>query len=291
VSHDNPVPQDDLLVSALFLHPIKACAAVAVNEAVLIDTGFEYDRAWMVIGADGHGVTQRDLPRLALVRLSLRVSDLVLHAPGMLALHVRLDTVEALRRVQVWDDEVAAFDMGDLAAQWFSDFLGTPLRLVRFDPELPQRHADKKWAGAVQAPTAFVDQFPLLVISTASLAELNRRLIAAGQDAVSMNRFRPNIVLDGVADAHGEDFIDELTVESPDGPVLLKMVKPCTRCTVPDVDPETAATGHRIADMLAGYRADARLGGGLTFGMNAVIVAGIEHRLRVGARASAVLNF
>ena len=187
----------------------------------------------------------------------MRVSDLVLHAPGMLALHIRLDTVEAPRRVKVWDDEVAAFDMGDLAAQWFSDFLGTPLRLVRFDPEraaapTPTRSGPARCRRQPPSST----RFPLLVISTASLAELNRRLIAAGQDAVSMQRFRPNIVLDGVADAHGEDFIDELTVESPDGPVLLKMVKPCTRCTVPDVDPETAASGHRIADMLAGYRAD-----------------------------------
>ena len=291
MSQDNVVPQDDLLVCALNLHPIKSCAVVPVEEAVLVETGFEYDREWMVIDARGHGVTQRDHPRMALVRIALRSDDLVLRAPGMLALHVRLDAVEAARRAQVWNDEVAAFDMGDLAAQWFSDFLGAPLRLVRFDPEVAQRFADKAWTGAVQAPTAFVDQFPLLVISTASLAELNRRLVTAGQEAVSMNRFRPNIVLDGVADAHGEDFIDELTIESPDGPVLLKMVKPCTRCTVPDVDPTTGENGHRVADTLMGYRADPRFKGALTFGINAVIVAGIEHRLRVGARASATLNF
>ena len=291
MSQVNLVPQDDLLVSALNLHPIKSCAVVPVQEAVLVETGFDYDRAWMVIDAQGQGVTQRDYPRMALVRIALRSDDLVLRAPGMLALHVRLDAVEGARRAQVWDDEVAAFDMGDLAAQWFSDFLGAPLRLVRFDPEAAQRFADKEWTGAVRAPTAFVDQFPLLVISTASLAELNRRLVAAGQDAVSMNRFRPNIVLDGVADAHGEDFIDELTIESPDGPVLLKMVKPCTRCTVPDVDPATGENGHRVADMLMSYRADPRFNGALTFGINAAIVAGIEHRLRVGARAIATLDF
>ena len=291
MSQDNVVPQDDLLVCALNLHPIKSCAVVPVQEAVLVETGFEYDREWMVIDAQGHGVTQRNYPRMALVRIALRSDDLVLRAPGMLALHVRLDAVEAARRAQVWNDEVAAFDMGDLAAQWFSDFLGAPLRLVRFDPEVAQRFAGKEWTGAVVAPTAFVDQVPLLIISTASLAELNRRLVAAGHEAVAMNRFRPNIVLDGVADAHGEDFIDELTIESPDGPVLLKMVKPCTRCTVPDVDPATGENGHRVADTLMSYRADPRFKGALTFGMNAVIVAGIEHRLRVGARASATLNF
>ena len=106
-----------------------------------------------------------------------------------------------------------------------------------------------------------------------------------------MQRFRPNIVLDGQPDAHGEDFIDELTIESPDGPVLLKLVKPCGRCTIPDVDPVSATQGHTVADALAAYRAEPRIGGALAFGMNAIVVAGVEHRLRRGARARATLNF
>jgi uncharacterized protein YcbX len=180
--------------------------------------------------------------------------------------------------------------MGDLAAQWFSDCLGQRVRLARFDMA-ERRLCDRLWTGEFEAETAFADGFPLLVLSTASLAELNRRLLAAGHDAVSMQRFRPNIVLDGLPDAHGEDFIDELTIESPDGPVLLKLVKPCGRCSIPDVDPATAAQGHAVADTLAGYRAEPRIGGALAFGMNAIVVAGVGHRLRVGARASATLGF
>jgi hypothetical protein len=201
-----------------------------------------------------------------------------------------LDGAEAPCRVKVWKDTVAAYDMGDLAAQWFSDFLGQRVRLARFDPA-ERRLCDKRWTGEFEAETAFADGFPLLVTSTASLAELNRRLLAAGHDAVSMQRFRPNIVLDGVADAHGEDFIDELTIESPDGPVLLKLVKPCGRCTIPDVDPTSAAQGHHVADALTAYRAEPRIGGALAFGMNAIIVSGVSHRLRIGARATATLNF
>jgi len=283
-------PDEELLLSSLHLHPIKSCAGIAVDEALLIETGLEHDRAWMVVDADGEFVTQRELPRMALIKPTLRASDAVQRAPGMLALHLLLDTVEAPCRVRVWDDTVAAYDMGDLAAQWFSDFLGRPLRLARFDPA-GRRLADPKWTGPFEAETAFSDGFPLLVTSTASLAELNRRLLAAGHDAVSMQRFRPNIVLDGVADAHGEDFIDELRIESPDGPVLLKLVKPCGRCTIPDVDPASAAQGHAVGDALSAYRAEPRIGGGLAFGMNAIVVSGIEHRLRVGARITATLNF
>jgi len=281
---------DDLLVSSLHLHPIKSCAGIAVEEALLIETGFDHDRAWMVVDADGGFVTQRNLPKMALVKPTLRASDLVLRAPGMLALHLRLDTVEAPCRVRVWKDSVAAYDMGDLAAQWFSDFLGQRARVARFDPA-GRRLADAKWTGPFESETAFADGFPLLVTSTASLVELNRRLLAGGHDAVSMQRFRPNIVLDGLPDAHGEDFIDELTIESPDGPVLLKLVKPCGRCTIPDVDPVSAAQGHSVADTLAAYRAEPRIGGGLAFGMNAIIVSGVLHRLRIGARAQATLNF
>lgn len=280
-----------LTVSNLFLHPIKSCAGIAVNEALVIDTGFEFDRAWMVVDADdGEFVSQRELPRMALVQPTLRASDLVLRAPGMLALHLQLDAVEAPKRVRVWDDEVAAYDMGDLAAQWFSDFLGQRVRLARFDPEA-RRLSSAKWTGEIEARNAFSDGFPILVASTASLSELNRRLAAAGQDPVTMNRFRPNVVIDGLADAHGEDFIDTLTIESPDGDVVLRLVKPCGRCTIPDVDPVTAEQGHAVADTMAAYRAEPRIGGGLAFGQNAVIASGFEHRLRVGARVHAELAF
>lgn len=279
-----------LRISQLFIHPIKSCGGIAVDEAPLIETGFEYDRAWMVVDRDGDLVTQRELPRMALIQPKLRASDLMLRAPGMLALHLQLDAVEGDCRVRVWDDTVDAFDMGDLAAQWFSDCLGQPLRLARFDPDV-QRLASAEWTGAIAARTAFSDAFPLLVLSTASLTELNRRLAAAGHDAVTMQRFRPNIVIDGIDDAHGEDFIDTLTIESADGPVVLKLVKPCGRCTIPDVNPTTAEQGHTVADTMSAYRAAPRIGGALAFGQNAVIVSGIGHRLRVGASVQAELAF
>jgi uncharacterized protein len=281
---------DDLAlhISQLFIHPIKSCGGIAVDEAPLIDTGFEYDREWMVTGQDGEMLTQRDLPRMALIQPKLRASDLVLRAPGMLALHLQLDAVEGDCRVRVWNDSVVAFDMGDLAAQWFSDFLGQPLRLARFDPDV-QRLASTEWTGKVEARTAFADGFPLLITSTASLAELNRRLTGAGHDAVPMQRFRPNIVIEGLDDAHGEEFIDTLTLDSPDGPVVIKLVKPCSRCTIPDVNPATAAQGHSVSDTMSAYRANARVGGALTFGQNAIVLSGIGRRLHVGARVQAAL--
>lgn len=279
----------DCSIAALHLHPVKSCAGIAVDEALLIETGLEFDRAWMVVDAGGGMLTQREHPRLALVQPRLRADDIVLRAPGMLALHISLDAVEAPTRARVWDDEVKAYDMGPLAAQWFGDYLGQPVRLVRFDPE-QQRLSDRRWTGDVAAENAFADGFPLLVASTASLAELNRRLSARGLAPVTAERFRANLWLDGLQ-AHDEDHLDEITIEAEGGPVRLKLVKPCARCSIPNVDPATGDAGHEPGDTLAGYRADARVNGAITFGMNAIILEGVDRVLRPGQPARARWSF
>jgi uncharacterized protein YcbX len=219
---------------------------------------------------------------------------MVLRAPGMLALHIAFDRVEAPARVRVWDDEVAAYDMGDLAAQWFSDFLSEPgrprkLRMVRFDPD-ERRLSSLKWTGGVEALNQFADGYPVLVASEGSMAELNARLAAAGHDAVGIERFRPNVVLAGI-EAHDEDRVETLHIETEEGEASLKPVKLCARCPIPDIDPATAVSGPEVGDTLRTYRADPRVDGAITFGMNAIVLAGVEHALRVGQRVGANLRF
>ena len=280
-------------VSAVYVHPIKSCAGIAIPSSLLIETGLEFDRAWMVVDEHGEMFTQRELPRMALIQPTLRHSDLVLRAPGMLALHLSLDTVEAPTRVRVWDDVVKAYDMGALAAQWFSDFLGTaakgPLRLARFDPE-EQRLSEPRWTAEVKAENQFSDGFPLLVASRASLAELNGRLAAKGVAPVTMQRFRPNLVLDGLQ-PWDEDHIHEIDISTGEGVVTLRLVKPCVRCSIPDIDPISAEPGAEPGLTLAGFRSDPRMDGAITFGMNAVIVQGLEHTLRTGQAATVRFRF
>lgn len=277
------------ILSGLFVYPIKSCAAVAVSEAMLIETGLDLDRAWMVVDPHGEMLTQRELPRMALIQPQFKGDEMVLRAPGMLALHLRLDVAEQPTRVRVWGDVVKAFDMGALAAQWFTDFLKRPLRLARFDPE-QKRLSDPQWTGELQAENAFSDGYPLLVANGASLADLNARLKARNAEVVTMHRFRPNLVLSGLQ-AFGEDHVRSIQIDTEEGPVVLTLVKPCVRCSVPNVDPLTGETGHEPGDTLAGFRADARVTGGITFGMNAVVVEGLEHVLRVGQRAQVQFDF
>jgi len=276
-------------LESIHVYPVKSCAGSAPREAVLTETGLDLDRQWLVVDPAGVFVTQRELPRMALVATTLKSNELILRAPGMLAVHVAIDRVEERTEVEVWGDRVAAYDMGALCAQWFSDFLGRPLRLARFDPEAPRR-ADRKWTGDIDAANAFQDGFPLLVASAASIDEVNRRLASAGQAPITLARFRPNLVLGGL-DANGEDHLDEVVFPTAEGPVRLKLVKPCVRCSIPDVDPATGTAGHVVGDALSGYRADPRMGGSITFAMNAVVVEGVDRTLTTGMRGTASYAF
>ncbi|MGH8831823.1 MAG: MOSC domain-containing protein, partial [Polaromonas sp.] len=253
------------MISRLYVYPVKSCAGVPVQEAILTEAGLEFDRAWMVVDEKGDFLTQRELPRMALIKPQLKHYEMVLRAPGMLALHIALDQVEGPVRVRVWDDEVPAYDMGAIAAQWFSDFLGTTARLVRFDPE-HKRICSPQWTGGVEALNQFSDGYSVLVISEASLDNLNAKLAAAGVAAVGMERFRPNIVLGNPADGselapHDEDRLDLLQIATEQGAAQLKPVKPCPRCPIPNIDPATATSSPEVGDMLQSYRQDARVNG------------------------------
>ena len=276
-------------LESIHVYPVKSCAGIAPRAAVLTETGLDLDRQWLVVDPAGRFVTQRELPRMALVRTALKTSELILRAPGMLALHVAIDRVEELTEVEVWNDRVAAFDMGALCAQWLSDFLGRPLRARPLRPEAPRR-ADRKWTGAIDAANAFQDGFPLLVATAASIDEVNRRLASAGATPVTLERFRPNLVLDGL-EAHGEDHLDEIEFAAAEGTVKLKLVKPCIRCSIPDVEPSTGVAGHAVGDVLMRYRADPRMGGAITFAMNAIVVEGFDCTLTTGMRGSASFAF
>ncbi len=297
-------------LAALWVYPIKSCAGVSVTQALLTPTGLAFDRAWMVVDAQGGMVTQRDLPRMALIQPELTTHplhsplnpfELVLHASGMAALRlpVHPTTDPALpvmpMQVRVWDDVVPAFDMGPAVSAWLNAFLGDalgPLRLVRFD-ESHTRLSSAKWTQGVAAANQFSDGFPVLVTSMASLDELNARLHAKGEDPVDMRRFRANLVLgnpvqgDALA-AHDEDRVGCMTVVCDEGhTVQLQPVKPCPRCPIPNINPDSAQAHPSVSETLQAYRQDTRVNGAITFGMNAVVMGGVGQILRVGQRVFA----
>jgi uncharacterized protein YcbX len=146
------------------------------------------------------------------------------------------------------------------------------------------------WTKGIEAKNGFDDGFAVLVTSVASLQVLNDKLVAADEKAVTMQRFRPNVVLTGI-EAHDEDRLDTLNIETQEDVVQLKHVKPCMRCTIPDVDLQSGKQGTAVGDMLQSYRADPQMDGGITFGMNAIILKGEGATLRVGQAVGANYAF
>lgn len=275
-------------IDALWLYPIKGCCGFSVPTATLAPTGLEVDgigdREWVVVDDHGEFLSQRGLPKMALIETRLTGESLRLRAPGMLQLEVPFESEGDVLKVRVWDDEVSAVTQGEIGDAWFSQFLGVHCRLMRFDPEA-RRTSNQKYTGALMAPYKFADAFALLVCSSASLADLNTRLAAKAHGAIAIERFRPNIVLNGI-EAFEEDYIDRLTV----GDARLQVVKPCVRCTVPNVDPKTGSAGFEPGDTLATFRNDVRAGG-LTFGVNAIVESGAGVRLSIGDAAEVRLRF
>ncbi len=294
IASDPVDPSDDgstpVRVAELHLHPIKSCAGFTAPRVRLAPTGFEGDRQWMLIDPDGRFVTQRQLPRMALLKLSANISGgWTVRRPDGAGLTLPAQASGERLPVRVWDDEVTGVAVSAEVDGWFSEALGTPVRAVQF-ANGQRRLSSRKWTGDLEAENAFSDGYPILVVSSAALDELNRRLTSRGHDPVTWPRFRPNLVLDGLS-PHGEDGLDELVFPGPEGEVRLRLVKPCPRCPIPNIDPLTAVSGTEPGDTLSTYRADPRVDGAVTFGMNAVIVEGVGRVLSVGQTGWGTVRF
>lgn len=268
-------------ISGLYIYPVKSCRGLYARTARLTPRGLLHDREWMIVEANSDParfITQREYPRLALIETGLSASALTLSAPGMEILSVNCAFEGAGRDVIVWRDTVRALDQGPVAADWLSAFLGKDVRLVRFDPDV-RRLCNPQYAGDAGAHTGFADGYPLLIVGSASLDDLNARLQVRGAVAMPMNRFRPNLVVGGL-DAYDEDHLATLA----SGDAILRLVRPCVRCQITTTDQESAHVGSEPLRTLAGYRHNPRLGG-VTFGMNAIVTAGAGTTLTVGSTA------
>ena len=254
----------ELRLSAIYRYPLKSARGHALWRGELDRFGLAGDRRWMLVDAQGHFQTQRKLPKLALLEVTMLETGLRLGYAG--------DSIEVqtpqpggeLVRARVWDDDVAAAVADAQSNAWLSERLGLPLRLVHY-PDSASRAIAPGYAPG-NPLIAFSDGFPLLVISEASLQALNTRL----PTAVPMDRFRPNLVIAG-SEAHAEDHWRRIRVGSSE----LALPKPCSRCAIPSIDQQTAERDPHINRALAAYR---RRDGVIYFGMNAVAIAGEEFR-------------
>ena len=256
-------------LSNVFIYPVKSLRGHAVMGSQVERMGLEYDRRLMVVDPQGMFLTQRQHARMALVNPVLDANVLSLSAPGMDNLSFEVRQLGQRMDVEIWSSRgVGAFDQGDLAAEWLTDFLKMPARLVRIDEDRP-RKINPEYAIQADDQVGFADGFPILIISQESLDDLNSRL----EKSVPMNRFRPNIVISGTT-PFAEDGWKRIRIDQ----VEMGLVKPCARCNVPTIDQDTAESGKEPNATLARYR---KFGGKVMFGVNVIpITTGM---IKVGA--------
>jgi uncharacterized protein YcbX len=245
-----------VIVTELNIYPVKSLRGLTLAAMTLGSMGPDWDRRWMLVDHCGRFITQREEIRLCLMVVALEQGHLHLSAPQQTPISLPVDAVGQTCTVEVWDDRVDAVDCGDEVARWCTDFLQRDCRLV-YMPDSCQRQVDPAY-GRVGDTVSFADGFPLLLISQASLADLNRRLTTP----VSMQRFRPNIVVNG-CDAFAEDHWSAVKI----GDLDFDLVKPCSRCVIPSINPETADKNPEVVRQLASYR---RRAGKVYFGQNLI---------------------
>jgi len=218
-------------LSTIFIYPIKSVTGIQVNAWDVIDTGLKYDRQWMLIDDQQQFLSQRHAPKMALIKTQIKNQQLIVSAPKQEDLILPLEPAQTTETViaTVWHDQCPAQLIGPEADQWFSDCLRMPCRLV-YQAKNSIRTVDQNYAST-NDQTSFSDGFPFLITSEASLALLNQQMDLN----LTMQRFRPNLVITGCA-SYAEDTWRKISI----GNINFRLPKPCSRCSVPQIDPETA---------------------------------------------------
>ena len=258
-----------IIVSSLTYYPIKACRGVEVDSSRISRMGLEHDRRLMVVTPEGEFLTQREVPRLALVTPKLSNGTLELSAPSYESIRLGIQASGSPWLVNVWKSKgVHAIDQGEEAASWFSDWLGIDVRLVHLADGY-KRLVNEKYVINDDDHTGFADGYPILLASEEGLSDLNSHL----ESPVPMNRFRPNLVVKGCKPFE-EDTWNRIRI----GDVELAVVKPCARCVVTTIDKETLEQSKEPLKTLGKYRKHKL---GAIFGQNVIPLNGGSIRLRM----------
>ncbi|KAJ2767126.1 hypothetical protein IWQ57_004084 [Coemansia nantahalensis] len=284
-------------VSALYTYPVKSCRGIALCEATVGATGLDHDRLWMLVDArSGRFVTQRQVPRLALIRVAICGDKLELAADAMAApLHLPLhpDVGRDLgdrATVRVWYDDVVGRCCGPAAAAWLTTFVGRPTRMLYKDPaatRLVSRYLPADGLCDTPPQAGFADVFPFHITTDPSLADVNRRV----PRPLTHRHFRPNVVLapaDGCAEPYDEESWTRIEFGDPSGSWSMFVTSRTPRCSMVNVDPETGAAssdGEPMATLHTFRRVDPAKPTFVCFGMQAAPQR-TGQAIRVGQRVA-----
>lgn len=244
-------------LSEINVYPVKSCKGLSLSSIKVNKKGGGMDRRWMLIQPDGRFMSQRDYPLMALIQVEVHQDTLVLAVPNKSSLSVPINEKGSPVSVTIWRDTCTAIDQGDVAADYLSQFLETTCRLV-YMPDQTFRQVNQNYSTNPSDDVGFADGYPFLLISTASLQDLNQRL----DQPVPMNRFRPNLVITN-SQPYEEDEWKVIRI----GEIVFRVAKPCSRCIITTIDQKTTAKSLEPLKTLATYRKREK---GIMFGQNLI---------------------
>ena len=275
-------------ITDLFIYPVKSLKGIALNESMTALRGLQYDREWMVTTSDYEFITQREIPLMSMIEVSIDLDALTLSSKNNTKFQVPLLSSNTnVIKASVWGDICDAYDEGDDASLWLTSLLGQyknkSLRLVRYSSQ-GIRPVPAKYLNGVEAQSAFSDQFPYLITSWESLEKLNKGLIKNGSQVAEMDRFRPNIVVKGIDNLEKKTSQNLLCQKSG---YDFGLRKPCKRCKIITInqddgkidnpkEPLATLTSLRFSDEIKGA----------FFGQNAILLSNKNYILKVGDELS-----
>lgn len=269
-------------LAEIWIYPIKSLAGISLQKSLVLAKGLQYDRRWMLVDENGRFLTQREHPEMALFQVVIENNHLLIskkllasnNKHNEISFDINAEPVGAVLKVQIWKNEVEAFEVNPTFSAWFSDQLNLKCKLVYF-PEKNQRDIDSEYVKNKEQ-VSLADGYPILIIGQSSLDVLNKKL----DQPVPMNRFRPNFVFSS-RQAHEEDTWKNFKI----GQLYFEGVKPCGRCVLTTVNQETGALGVEPLKTLSAYR---KQNGKVNFGEN--IIARGEGEVKVGDKIE-VINY
>ena len=265
-----------IILAGIHIYPVKSLGGISLSTAQITARGLRYDRRFMLIDDDHEFITQREVPQMAAIRTAIDGDTLVLSSAFGDSISIPLEPRPMpTRSVRVWTSQVQAHIVSAEADEWLSNHLGVDAKLV-YMPDSAQRRVSPDYAKNDEI-VSFADGYPLLVVSEASLADLNARIVRNGGNAVTIDRFRANLVVRGCA-PFAEDTWGEFRISE----AVFRGVKPCTRCQITTTDQTTGEVrGAEPLRTLATFRDSP---GGVRFSMNLLPVS-LGH-IRVGDAVS-----
>lgn len=262
-----------LKLSEIYIYPIKSCAGISLQRAIVEERGLQFDRRWLLIDEKNRFLTQRQIPILALFHFEMQNDGFLVNFKDETSkIFIPFKEISQNRtKVKIWQDEVSVVLVDQKIDQWFSEILEQKVSLVYMD-EVAQRQVDQKYAKNTEV--SFADGYPFLIIGQSSLDDLNSRL----EKPISINRFRPNFVFTG-GQPYEEDDWHEISIGEAD----FTMTKPCSRCTITTIDQKTAETGFEPLKTLSKYRKkDQKVMFGMYMIANNKSVVNIDDQIRFG---------